>query len=182
MQKSPGTLATEFRRVLALDSLGLEDERLEFSATNEEGTALAERFGVLAVTSLTATAWVRREGKDGARARVQFTAVVIQSCVATFEPVRACIQEGFELDFLPATACTEVRAGGIATDPDADEPPGVVVDGAFDLGEVIAEYVSLAIDPYPRKPDAEVTWRQDAGKEGEQVGPFSALKRWRGKA
>ena len=71
-----------------------------------------------------------------------------------------------------------------------DEPPGVVVDGEFDVGAVIAEYLSLAIDPYPRKPGVEFGGSDvAAGRHGmkdaagvEEQGPFAALKDWKGKA
>ena len=184
MQVPPGTSA-EFPRPVAVESLGPEEERLAFEAAADECRALAARFGVLEVKRLAVTAWVQSIGEGGARARVQFEADVVQLCVVTLEPVRARIHEGFELDFRLAPAGAGAQTGDTAADPDAVEPPGAVIDGAFDLGEVIAEYLSLAIDPYPRKPDAEVTWRPAAGldgNEGKPGGPFKALDRWRGKA
>jgi uncharacterized metal-binding protein YceD (DUF177 family) len=50
---------------------------------------------------------------------------------------------------------------------------------AIDLGEAVAETMSLSLDPWPRVADAEAVLR-DAGVKGEeealaQTGPFAAL-------
>ena len=171
--------AAEFRRVVEISSLCAVDKRLRFTADVDERKALAARFGLLALGRLEAAADVRRLQGGGARARVEFEADVVQSCVVTLDPVESRIAEAFELDFLPPGESTgdmeaaETAGGG--------EPPGAVAGGAFDLGAIIAEYVALAIEPYPRRPDAEPgTWREPPEKSGE--GPLGALKEWRGKA
>ena len=39
-------------------------------------------------------------------------------------------------------------------DPGAADEPEPLVDGVADLGAAATEFLLLAIDPYPRKPDA----------------------------
>lgn len=184
-------LVPEFRRPLGLEDLGEDNRSLELAATAEECAALARRYSVLSVEGLRAEAWVRREGNRGARARVQFSADVIQSCVVTLEPVRNQIRDAFELSFLPPEEADARQEEDEAAydpeslyDPMSDEPPADVVDGNIDLGEVIAEYLSLAIDPYPRKEGVDLgTRNSSAGQSGGgEEGPFTALKQWRGKA
>ena len=66
----------------------------------------------------------------------------------------------------------------------AEEPSGHVQEGTIDLGGVIAECLSLAIDPYPRKPGAELgsEWEGAGSSDEPEGGPFAALRAWRGKA
>jgi len=57
-----------------------------------------------------------------------------------------------------------------------------VPDGWIDLGELAAEQLGLAIDPYPRKPDAEVPaeWKGElaaAPAAVERPNPFAALEK-----
>ena len=180
--------AAEFRRMVRVDHLGHDEQEFRFAATPAECEALAVRFGVLGLGSLEATARMQRIKGGGARVRVDFRADVVQSCVVTLEPVASVAADSFELDFLPEGDEPKAVVGEF--DAQADEPPGVVVDGEFDVGAVIAEYVSLAIDPYPRKPGVEFG-KVDAGavRPGDKAagsvkdgGPFAALKNWKGKA
>ena len=37
---------------------------------------------------------------------------------------------------------------------DDDDPPGPIVDGRIEIGELLAQHLGLAIDPFPRAPGA----------------------------
>ena len=60
---------------------------------------------------------------------------------------------------------------------DADDCDTIGYDGAaVDLGEAAAETLYLALDPFPRAPDADAKLKA-AGVIGEgEAGPFAALK------
>lgn len=185
---------SEFGRRIEVAALGDDDDRFSFRAEPHELAALARRIGVSVLESLEAEALVRRIGgrravagaETGARARVTFSAAVVQSSVVTLEPVASRIEEAFEVDFRPAgdpVAVPGNPADAEQLDPDAPDPPGEVIDGWFDLGDMIAEYLSLVIDPYPRLPGEEFGEWPDAADGGERPkGPFAALKNWRSRA
>jgi uncharacterized metal-binding protein YceD (DUF177 family) len=189
--------APEFRRMIEVATLGEREEKFTLAATPEERAALAKRIGVDAVEALEAEAFVRAISGDGARARVTFQAAVVQSSVVTLEPVQSRIDEAFEVEFLPRGDAAgakgsddedEISLEGLG-EAEAPEPPGEVVDGWFDLGDMIAQYLSLSVDPYPRHPGEEFgEWRDDAPSkerasgEGKKEGPFAALKNWRSRA
>ena len=84
--------------------------------------------------------------------------------MVTLDPVPARIDERFEVDFLegiqPAVADLEL-------DAEAAEAPEPAPDGWIDLGELAAEQLGLALDPYPRRPDAEVPaeWKAEPAEE-----------------
>jgi hypothetical protein len=49
-------------------------------------------------------------------------------------------------------------------------------DGAaIDIGEAIAQTLALALDPYPRAPDAEAALKEAGVKSEAEAGPFAAL-------
>ena len=52
--------------------------------------------------------------------------------------------------------------------------PEPLPEGALDLGETVAQQLSLGLDPYPRAPGSELDsrWR---GETGPPQGPFAGL-------
>jgi hypothetical protein len=48
---------------------------------------------------------------------------------------------------LPPDSSPVVEVGG-------EDPPEPLVDGKLDLAPVIAEFLTLSVDPYPRRPGA----------------------------
>ena len=49
-------------------------------------------------------------------------------------------------------------------------------DGAaIDVGEAVAETLSLGLDPYPRAPGADEALKAAGVKSEEEAGPFAAL-------
>ncbi len=188
--------------MIEVATLSDDEERMTFSATDAERTALAGRLGIVALEALEAEAFVRAIGgakeAQGARARVTFHASVVQSSVVTLEPVTSRIDESFEVEFLPRPEAEapgkEAKNRGEedgsefeGTALDAPEPPGEVINGWFDLGDMIVEYLSLAIDPYPRRAGEEFgEWHDgapaDAAGGDKKEGPFAALKHWRSRA
>ncbi len=84
------------------------------------------------------------------RLSARLRAEVVQSCVATLEPVSAAIEEDFSLLFAPdrdADADLLLRP-----EDELIEPLG---DGIIDIGEAVAQQLSLALDPYPRASSAD---------------------------
>jgi hypothetical protein len=58
-------------------------------------------------------------------------------------------------------------------EPDPGDPPEAIDRGSIDLGRVAADALFLAIDPYPRKPDAVFEPIVETGDPQEH--PFAAL-------
>jgi uncharacterized metal-binding protein YceD (DUF177 family) len=164
--------APEFSRLVRINTLGTEPRTMSIDAEEAERSALARRFGLIAIGRLAAEASLVREGED-VSATGRIAAAVTQSCVATGEPVEAAVDEAFELRFRP----TPAPAG-----PDEEVELGereldlIFYDGAsIDLGEAVAETVALSLDPYPRAPGAEEALKAAGVKSEEEAGPFAAL-------
>jgi uncharacterized metal-binding protein YceD (DUF177 family) len=115
-----------------------------------ELAALARRFQIPAVRSLRFSAEARPWGPGGWRIAGRVSAELTQTCVVTLEPVETRFDEGFERFFAPAE---RLDAAEELVDPEAEEAPEPLGE-TIDFGEIAAEAAALAIDPYPRRPDA----------------------------
>jgi uncharacterized metal-binding protein YceD (DUF177 family) len=170
-------IAPEFARPLDLSSLRDEGIEREIEADAAERAALAKRFDLVVIEALTARVQVLPiHGQAGVGARIsgRFTARVVQTCVVTLEPFDAEVSDAFELDLLPAAAL-EATDEAEVYGADEVEP----LDGEeLDLGELVAQYLSLALDPYPRRPNASLQSIAGTapGTGGDPAaGPFAAL-------
>jgi uncharacterized metal-binding protein YceD (DUF177 family) len=171
----------EFSHVVEVDRIGPQGLQMQLEADQAARVALASQLRILGVLSLKADLKLAPEAQAGHfRLTGQIEAEVDQACVVTLEPVRQQVSEAFLRRFGPETeAKPEADAVGDEAewlDPDADDPPDPVIGGQINLGEVVTEELALALDPYPRKPGAEVpdSYRK-AAEEGSKISPFAAL-------
>lgn len=139
----------EFSRSVAVAALGASTP-LEGAADADERAALAARYGVQAVRALGYTAQATPWGPGGWRINGAVTAALTQVCVVTLEPVDTSFTEPFERFFAPPA---RLDAAAALLDPDGEETVEPLGE-TLDLGEIAAETAALAIDPYPRKPEA----------------------------
>ncbi|HVY97935.1 MAG TPA: DUF177 domain-containing protein [Dongiaceae bacterium] len=165
----------EFSRFIEADSVGAQPIERRISANAEERAALARRFDLQAIDRLEADFTLRRAGNGVIHVRGTVRGEVVQSCVVTLEPVPARIEDEFAADF---AAETDHPAEDEEIDFEAADPPEPIRNGHIDLGELAAEHLSLALDPYPRAPGARLA-QGPAPDESENrpVNPFSILKK-----
>jgi uncharacterized metal-binding protein YceD (DUF177 family) len=153
----------EFSRILPWGSVTRKEKREELEATEAERAALAERFGILKITSLRASLRMRLEAGGAVRVRGQLDADVLQACVVTLEPVPQHIEEPVNLRFLPE---------GAEPEEDPEGPDEILTEGGpLELGEAIAEQLSLALDPYPRAPGAKLEFEEPEEEEEPEEAP-----------
>jgi uncharacterized metal-binding protein YceD (DUF177 family) len=162
----------EFSRLVRL---GPESRELVLEADAAERAALAERFAILGIDSLVARLRLQPEPGGAVRARGQLSAAVEQACVVTLEPVAQRVEAALDLRILPD--------GEEPADDDPDSPDEIESEGGqVDLGEVVAEQLALALDPYPRAEGA-VLPELDAGPPEAEApshpNPFGKLARLR---
>jgi len=166
----------EFSRLVHVDTMAGNHLIREIDAGPAERQALAARFGLVAIGSLSATIRLRRlDGGRMVRVAGSLTAEVVQTCVVTLDPVPAHVAEDFTALFVPAESMPDPEAEMIL-DPRSleDDLPEPMTAGTIDIGELTAQHLSLALDPYPRRPDAAFEgWDDDATPAA--VSPFTAL-------
>lgn len=170
-------LIPEFSRPIRLDTIGDLPRAVDAAADDAERAALARRFRIVSIDRLQADAVLTRIG-DVVEMAGRIVANVVQSCVASAENVPQKIDEPFTLRFVP-----EADAGVDSADEEIELEESALDEvgytgGAVDIGEAIAQTLALALDPYPRAPDAEEALKA-AGvkKEGEEgSAAFAGLK------
>ena len=165
-------MTPEFSRTYRDDTIGSAPRHVSIEAEPGERAALAGRFGLLGIDSLSAEADLTRNGETIVAVGT-LRAAATQSCVASGEPVDEKIEEAFRIEFRP-----QPQSGGNDEEIELSENELDVVfydGGAIDLGEAMAETLSLSLDPYPRSDKAEAALREAGVKSEGEAGPFGAL-------
>ncbi|WP_159726709.1 DUF177 domain-containing protein [Methylosinus sp. Ce-a6] len=197
MPREPFTPAEPFSRPLAAVDVPEDGLELSIAADEKERAALAEADGLRALSRLEAKLKVTREGRGGLRVTGELAADLRQTCVVTLEDFDARIVEPIDLSFAPEPSpaapesaqrmsrrrreaapeeAKEPRASRHISDLDEDAPDPLV-DGRIDLGAIVAEFLALALDPYPRKPGARFAPPEASEEEPTaKASPFAGLR------
>ena len=149
----------------------------ELEADHAVREAMAEIAGLREI--LSATAWFDVTPKDGGRFHVvgHVQARIGQTCVVTLDPIENDLDEDIDLTFAPPEQIPQLAALVDETAEIGDEipdPPEPIENGVIDLGRLATDVLFLAIDPYPRKPDA--MFEPVVAAADPEDHPFAALK------
>jgi hypothetical protein len=161
---NPGQHKPELHRPLPLDRIGGRELDVTVEANEEERAAIAGRLLVIGIPSLRCAFALTRVARGIIEARGHLQARVLRTCVVSLDEFEAGVDEKFSVRFVPA--------GSESDDPDPESEDEVPYTGdLLDLGETAVEQLALALDPYPRKPDAELPAAEAEAPEH----PFAAL-------
>jgi uncharacterized metal-binding protein YceD (DUF177 family) len=100
-----------------------------------------------------------------------------QTCVVTLDPIENDIDEPIDLIFAPPDQIPQLADlvdEAAESDEEIPDPPEPIENGIIDLGRVATDALYLAVDPYPRKPDAVFEPLVEADDPEDH--PFAALK------
>jgi uncharacterized metal-binding protein YceD (DUF177 family) len=167
-------MTPEFSRLIPLDRIPPEGASEHIVATEQERDALAERFGLLAVHALSAQLQLEPWRRGGIKVSGRWEARIEQTCVVTLEPFEEILREDITQYFAGQNAPGPAAVTHSVESLEEDEPD-LISGGSIDLGELVAESLGLALDPYPRKPGAEFS----SGAPDEKSpphSPFAALE------
>lgn len=177
----------EFSRPLVAADLAAGTTELALEADDRERRALAGRFGLLALDLLRATLRLTpSRGGTVVRIAGHLEADVTQACVVTLEPVRSRFGAEFEILYsAEAEAPPEDPRSVTHVFTLEDEVAEPLVGGIIDVGEAVAEQLSLELDPFPRKEGAVfpgISAPDGNGDDGAGGGsPFAVLAGLKGK-
>lgn len=161
--------APEFTQPERLDTIGGAERSVAIAADGDERRRLAGRFRLVAIDRLDGAFTLRREAA-GIRVRGRVTAEVVQGCSVTGDPLPAAIDEAVDLRFVaPGAGAEEVELSEDTIDTLCHD------GGAIDLGEVAAETMALALDPFPRGPGAAAALAAAGVRAEGEGGAFGAL-------
>jgi uncharacterized metal-binding protein YceD (DUF177 family) len=182
-----------FSRPLRVEGVAEEGLDLSISATETERQAIAAEDGLEALTKLEAALHVAPWRNGGLAVTGEMRARITQICVVTLDPFDSEIVEPIDVKFAPAPAAvirtvTRKAAGNRAPrafreaaeapattiELQGDDPPEPIIDGQIDLGALVAEFLALGLNPYPRKPGVEFEEAPAPNDAGES--PFAKLE------
>ncbi|UPY37940.1 DUF177 domain-containing protein [Sediminicoccus sp. KRV36] len=159
-------MSAEFSHRLPLAHVPAAGQALRLLATPAERDALARRFDLFALHALAAELRLAPGPEGVIHVTGELTAELEQACGITLAPVRQSVREAVAWRLLPE---------GMEPTDGEDDPDDIETEqGTADLGEALAQQLSLAIDPYPRAPGAEMP--ADLS-DGGAHGPFAKLLR-----
>ncbi|MGE5149617.1 MAG: YceD family protein [Rhodospirillaceae bacterium] len=179
---------SEIERIVDVDWTGPNGTALEIAASDSERAALAKRFGFLGLPAFSARVTVDRRPGGQVVVEGRLRGRIVQACILTLDPVTQDLDETFRIIFRQALAEERDPESGealVSAQADAPEPlPGTQLD----VGEIVAEQLSLAADPYPRRhgvkledvlPKPRKEGRQ--GRQEQRRHPFAGLAALRDK-
>jgi uncharacterized metal-binding protein YceD (DUF177 family) len=172
--------ATGFSRALTLAQARAHKGAMTITATDAERAAIARRFDLVAVNHLDATLTLTPDG-DALSVTGTLTADLVQRCVATDEPLPAKIAEAIDVRYVPADRLEAAEAEAEVELGSEDLDLIGYTAGRVDLGQMIADTLYLALDPFPRHPDADAFLAKQGVKSEGEAGAFGALAALRDK-
>ena len=149
----------------------------DITANAEQRAAIAALGGLRAVASATASFDLVPVMNGRVKVTGRVRATVGQTCVVTLDPVDNEIDETIDLVFAPPSQIPEMAdlvVDDLPPGVEPPDPPEPIERGMIDLGRVATDALYLALDPYPRKPDAVFDLPVEPDDPDEH--PFAALK------
>ena len=137
--------------------------------------AMADVAGLREILSANASLDVTPKGGGRFHVLGRVWGRIGQICVVTLDPIENDIDEPIDLIFAPPEqipALSDLVDETGESDAEIPDPPEPIEHGMIDLGRLATDALFLAIDPYPRKPDAELPEHA----ADEDANPFAALR------
>lgn len=185
----------EWPHLVEADEVTKEPVKMSIRPEAEHIKNLERRLGVLRIKSIVADLVLQREqGGMVVTVTGDIKAEVEQACVVTLAPVVDNVGETFKAWYADADQAIPLakakhdkmaKAGGgeipILHEQDDPEP---IIEGQIDLGELVVQHLSLAINPYPHAEGVAYEYGDDEPQkvpDAFKTNPFAALKDWKHK-
>ncbi len=180
--KTHDSLRAPFSYLLDVDRVPDEGLDVATSASPQERLALADFDKIPAVGRLDAEFHVTRRAGGRFNVSGEVRARVTQICVVSLEAFESDIVETVDVNFAPQAEAVPARptsgpAEAVPLRLDTEDPPDPLIDGKIDLGALASEFLTLGLDPYPRKPGAKLDLAGAAGTPGNAGLPFEILEK-----
>lgn len=139
----------EFIRFIDIKKLTRLPSVITFTAEPQEKEALARRLGLVVLNTLEIDCRIQGTlGHYPLLVSAVIKADVMQSCVVTLKDLPSIIEEPVKLVLFSSNTDSAFLTESF----EEDQPEPVVLnkDGTVEIGEIFVQYLSLALDPYPK--------------------------------
>ena len=147
---------SEIERIVDLDRMGTNGTAVDIVASEGERAALAKRFGFLGLPAFTARVTVDRRIGGQVVVEGRLRGKIVQACVLTLDPVNQELDDAFRVVFKKDLADERDPESGEAVLSAHVDSPEPLSGNLLDVGEIVAEQLSLLAEPYPRRPGAKL--------------------------
>ena len=179
----------EFSRLVQLKSLEIGGRNSSLNANDTECVALAERLGLHSISDFWLDVSSERTCNGRTKLNVNYSANVIQLCIVSLEPVSERLADQFSVlceieGMRPSGQGAQLDVDGeVLVDPFGEDVLVFFDEDEIDVGELATQYMSLALNPYPRAAGIEEKLdlaypEEDSnsiGAEKVKENPFSIL-------
>ena len=171
-------VAKAWPQLVSLSEAARGPVRRKLSADEAARARIAKVLGLDSLATLdadvTVTSWL-----DGVEVRGSWRARVVQICGVSLEPFETDLAGDLQIRAVPqgsqALAQSE-EDHEVELDPEADDPPDMLTSDQVDIGGYVVEDLSLAIDPFPRKPGVDF----EPPEATAEISPFAVLAKLKG--
>ena len=173
-----GLVQPELSRIVEIAAIGprskpeAQSKSEILTANGKQCQAIAKRFSIPAVEALSAIVLLERDGPI-----ITLTGTVkahlIRDCVASLEKIDEIIDQPINVRFFNGSR-GDLEERGLAGPDDTIDEFECISGETLDIGEILVQQLSLAMEPFPRKPGAKGLI-EDYGQESE-TSPFEILK------
>lgn len=147
-------MQNEFSRLIDLTKLSSIDTLLTFKADEKECADVAKRFDLVSVSSLSGSCTIIHDTQEECyRINGDIKAKCEQRCIVTLKPVAETIQESFSVWLRPSSRQEEDESN---EELDPYDDIDYYVGDSIDMGEIITQYLSVFLDPYPKAESAKL--------------------------
>lgn len=162
---------SEIERIVDLDRMGAKGTAVEIVASDAERAALAKRFGFLDLPAFSARVTVDRQPGGRVIVEGRLRGKIVQACVLSLEPVGQDLDDVFRLVFAEDLAEDRDPESGEAVLSAQTDAPEPLAGNMLDVGEIVAEQLSLTAEPYPRRPGVKLDDVLPKLRGGSRRGP-----------
>ena len=170
-QKTDNKQKSEIERLVDLERLGTKDTALEIVASDAERAALAKRFGFLGLPAFSARVTIDRRPGGQVIVEGRLRGTIVQACVLSLDPVPQELDDAFRLVFAENLSDERDPESGEAVLNAQADAPEPLNGNMLDVGEIVAEQLSLTADPYPRRPGIKLEDVLPKLRGGSRRGP-----------
>lgn len=142
----------KFSRLINVEGLGRDPIKINIQATKEECKSLADDLGIIGLSDVVMSGVLRRQQKsDKIEVSAALKAQAVQACVVTLEPVPQAIDVEFTVYYTFDNEDVVSDEVDYVVGMDEEDLPELITNGQIDAIDIVAEQITLALDPYPRK-------------------------------
>lgn len=165
----------EFSRIFDLTLPSTLQSRQIIKASDQECAAIAKRFDIPAVKAVEADFTITKD--DNTRFIISgfLHAELMQTCVVTLMPVGEVVDEAMNIRVRLDEPTQDEEI--ISADLDDLEDIEYVPSAKVDVGELVVQYLSLAMNQYPRQEGVVALSGDDVSLDKKPFAKLSELKK-----